>query len=176
MLKVPKIFLLSLLLASCTQTSHSPTQSPITSSSSSDVPVSPSPSSTPAAAYLISPEGIGEARLGMKLGELKQKLAEGAELGEDQPFLVDLNAIPVSINKEVQYYILHFSSEPLTDSDPIPFLVTGDRISFPRRLSSLEFTHSTGRLDKARFPRHPPTSKFTHSTLNECRMTKYELV
>jgi hypothetical protein len=106
MFKVPQL-LLSLLFTHCTSTSRTPT-----------------PSSTPAAAYLISPEGIGEARLGMKLGELKQKLADGAELGEDQPFLVDLNAIPVRINKEVQYYILHFSSEPLTDSDPIPFLMT----------------------------------------------------
>ncbi|MDY6783851.1 MAG: hypothetical protein SW833_15130 [Cyanobacteriota bacterium] len=119
MLKVPKTLLLSLLLAGCTQTSRAPTPSPIAS-----FPTSTSPNSAPSTPYLISSEGIGEGRLGMKLGELKEKLGDRAQFGDSQPFIVDLNAIPVSMDGEVQYYILHFSAEPLTDRDPIPFLMT----------------------------------------------------
>jgi hypothetical protein len=140
-------FLISLFvfLASCSQTPPTPTVSPNTTTPSPEQPAaiasSPSPaapqatqsakqpsavtqSPSPSPTFLISVEGIGEARVGMTLGELRKKLAGKAELGEDTPLMVDFNAIPVSQNGEVQYYILHFATEPLTDSDPISFLMT----------------------------------------------------
>lgn len=75
-------------------------------------------------AYLISETGIGETQLGMTLGELKTQLGDSAEFGEDEVFMVDFNAIPVIKDGEIQYYILHSSFEPLTDSSPITILVT----------------------------------------------------
>lgn len=129
------LFPLLVFLASCTQTPPAPTtssQQPQNAESPSEIASSPSAatpsavaqSPAPAEEFLISAERIGEARVGMTLGELKQKLAGKAEFGNDEPFMVDFNAIPVSKKGEVQYYILHFSAEPLTDSDPIPFLMT----------------------------------------------------
>jgi hypothetical protein len=73
---------------------------------------------------LISETGIGEAQLGMTLGELKAKLGDSVQFDQDQPLMVDLNAIPVLKGTEIQYYILHWSSEPFTDSSPIEMLLT----------------------------------------------------
>lgn len=75
-------------------------------------------------AVTISTNSIGVAKLGMTIGELKQKLGDQFELGESKPFMVDLNAIAVSHNGEVQYHILHWSTEPVNDTTPIKFLVT----------------------------------------------------
>ena len=75
-------------------------------------------------AVTISNNGMGVAKLGMTIGELKQKLGDKFELGESKPFMVDLNAIAVSHNGEVQYYILHWSVEPVNNATPIKFLVT----------------------------------------------------
>ncbi|MBD2576573.1 hypothetical protein [Oscillatoria sp. FACHB-1406] len=127
MFKLSSSLLLSIVLVSCA--SVTPPTSENGASTSPAIASSPSPRETPptpaiAKEYLISPQGIGEARLGMKLSELKQKLAGKAEFGEDEPFMVDINAIPVRQKGEVQYYILHLSSEPLTDADPIPLLMT----------------------------------------------------
>ncbi len=71
----------------------------------------------------ITEEGIGPARLGMTLRELKQSLPE-ATFQIETHFLVDIDAIAVRINNQVQFYILYFSSDPLTDADPIQLLLT----------------------------------------------------
>lgn len=72
----------------------------------------------------ISANGIGNAKLGMTLGELKQTLGESFQFSESQPFMVDLDAIAVSKDGQVHYYILHWSSETFTDADKIEFLLT----------------------------------------------------
>ncbi|MBZ8179827.1 hypothetical protein [Oscillatoria salina] len=72
----------------------------------------------------ISANSIGEAKIGMTLGELKAQLKDEAEFEVVTPFMVDLDAISVSKNGEVQYYIAYFSYEPITDSDPIKILLT----------------------------------------------------
>ena len=86
----------------------------------------PSPKlATPSSqAVTIATDGIGDAKLGMTIGELKQKLGNQFTLGESKPFMVDLNAIAISQNGEVQYYILHWSGEPVNDGTPIKFLLT----------------------------------------------------
>ncbi|MEC4984207.1 MAG: hypothetical protein SAJ37_18300 [Oscillatoria sp. PMC 1068.18] len=78
----------------------------------------PSPTQT------ISANSIGEAKIGMTLGELKTLLKDEAEFKVVTPFMVDLDAISVSKNGEIQYYIAYFSYEPITDSDPIKILLT----------------------------------------------------
>jgi hypothetical protein len=124
----------ALLLASCNRASESPvtTAAPSPSPTASAIPVSPSPttsSPTPIAAAepenrLISAEGIGVARLGMTLGELKQQLGPSAELVVQSPFIVDFDAIAVRQEGEVQFYILYLANQPLTDQDVIQGLLT----------------------------------------------------
>lgn len=91
---------------------------------------SPSPEPTTASETtttqpnLISADGIGEARLGMTLGELKQELGTSAEFEVQSPFIVDFDAIAVRQSGEVKYYILHLAGQPLTDDDTIQGLFT----------------------------------------------------
>ena len=82
---------------------------------------SPSPVPTN---QLISSEGIGNAKLGMTLGELKQVLGTGTELNVKSPFMVDFDAIVVSQSGKIQYYILYPTGKILTDSDRIVMLLT----------------------------------------------------
>ena len=79
----------------------------------------------------ISSEGIGKAKLGMTLGELKQISDKDTEFTIESPFMVDLSAIAVSKSGVVQYYILYLAgttSHPdkitPTDTDPITILMT----------------------------------------------------
>lgn len=76
----------------------------------------------------ITAEGMGPARLGMTLGELKQALPE-SDFQIQSPFMVDIDAVAVRSNDEVQFYILHLSSDALTDADSIELLMT-DNASF----------------------------------------------
>ncbi len=82
-------------------------------------------SSTPVTKeFLISSAGIGVARLGMTLGELKQILGKDAEFRIQSSFMVDINAISVIQNGSTQYYILYPMGTTLTDSEPITNLMT----------------------------------------------------
>lgn len=73
---------------------------------------------------LISADGIGVAKVGMTLGELKQMLAGKAEFTVKSPFIVDFDAIAVSVGGENQFYILYPALLRLTDTDAIEALVT----------------------------------------------------
>ena len=97
----------------------SPSPSPATESPS------PSPiSETISESQKISATGIGPAKLGMTLGELKKELGSKAEFKVQSPYIVDFDAIAVSQGGKVQYYILYPAGKPLTDSDKIDALVT----------------------------------------------------
>lgn len=81
--------------------------------------------------FLISAEGIGKAKLGMTLGELKQISDSDTEFKLVSPFLVDASAIAVSKDGLVQYYILypagttsHSDGSTPTDKDRITLLMT----------------------------------------------------
>ena len=81
--------------------------------------------------FTISSAGIGKAKLGMTLGELKQRSNKDTKFKPESPFMVDLNAIAVSKSGVVQYYILYLAgttSHPdtitPTDADPITILMT----------------------------------------------------
>ena len=80
--------------------------------------------------FLISADGIGKAKLGMTVGELKQILDEDTKFEVVSPFMVDVNAIAVSRDGLVQYYVLypagttsHPDNTP-TDNDRIALLMT----------------------------------------------------
>ncbi|HEY9643209.1 MAG TPA: hypothetical protein V6C57_22155 [Coleofasciculaceae cyanobacterium] len=87
-------------------------------------PAEPSPSASVTNTPLISAQGIGAARLGMTLAELKQALGSDVEFTVKSPFLVDFDAIAVRKNGEVQYYILYLAGQSFSDRDVIQGLVT----------------------------------------------------
>lgn len=110
-----------------------PTVTPTASNPAVSVPtasptLSPTASqqlSSPASkAFTISAEGIGPARVGMRLGELKKLLEGKAEFKVKSPFMVDFDAIAVSQSGIDQYYILYPAGTPLSDADVIEALVT----------------------------------------------------
>jgi hypothetical protein len=72
----------------------------------------------------ITPDGIGTAKVGMTLGELKQKLGSGFQFKVKNSFLNDFDAVAVVKNGTVQYHILYPSSTKLTDGDRIQHLIT----------------------------------------------------
>jgi hypothetical protein len=72
---------------------------------------------------LISEQGIGPARLGMTLGELKKELGEQTEF-IDQSFMVDFPAIHVIQAGETLFYLVYGSWETLEDNDPITMIAT----------------------------------------------------
>jgi hypothetical protein len=67
---------------------------------------------------------MGPAKVGMTLGELKKQLGANTEFKVMSPYIVDFDAIAVSQNGKVQYYILYPAAKPLTDSDKIEYLLT----------------------------------------------------
>lgn len=74
--------------------------------------------------YLISPAGIGEAKLGMTLGKLKQIADKDTQFKLKPNFMVDVEAIAVTRIGEVQYYVLFVTNTPPQDSDKITYLIT----------------------------------------------------
>jgi hypothetical protein len=114
----------------------SPTPIPVAASptpTTSPSAVNSSPTATPKAAILkppaskeqlISADGIGVARVGMTLGELKQLLAGKAEFTVKSPFIVDFDAIAVSQGGKDQFYILYPTLLRLAETDIIEALVT----------------------------------------------------
>lgn len=84
--------------------------------------------------FLISANGIGQAKLGMTLGKLKQISEPDTEFELISSFLADVDAIAVSKSGLVQYYILypagstsHPDRHTPTDEDPITILVTDNQ-------------------------------------------------
>lgn len=84
----------------------------------------PSPTANVANNQMISASGIGPAKLGMRLGELKQILGSEAQFFVQSPYMVDVDAISVVQNGEVQYYLLYPAGTSLTDADIIKQILT----------------------------------------------------
>lgn len=76
--------------------------------------------------FMISANGIGSARVGMSVGQLKQLLGGTAEFQVKSPFIVDFDAIAIRQSGEDQYYILYPAGSRLADSDVIEALVTNN--------------------------------------------------
>jgi hypothetical protein len=121
------------LLASCNNSPGSPTAasptagvaSPtVTATATAEPTPSTSPSTRISEAPLISAQGVGTARLGMTLAELKQTLGSEVEFTVKSPFMVDFDAIAVRKNGEIQYYILYLAGQSFSDQDIIQGLLT----------------------------------------------------
>lgn len=73
---------------------------------------------------LISDQGIGFAKLGMNLRQLKQKLGNSAQFKVVSPFMVDFDAIAIYKSGQIQYYIVYPSEKIFADSSIIELLFT----------------------------------------------------
>jgi hypothetical protein len=72
----------------------------------------------------ITPVGIGEAKIGMTLRELKQKVGTQVQFPVKTNFIEGFDAIAVTKGKTVQYYIPYPAGTNFTDSDRIQHLMT----------------------------------------------------
>lgn len=137
-LQIPLITLIFCLLVSCgeNKSPNADTSSVSSQDTQSAEPSSPriSPGESPtvdssksapsAQTQRISAKGIGVARVGMTLGELKELLADQAEFQVMSPFMVDFDAIAIVQEGKPQYYILYPAGIPMSDDDIIEALVT----------------------------------------------------
>ena len=98
------------------------TQSLVPSSTIS--PTTSTHSSTSSEHQKISAAGVGPAKVGMTLAQLKQLLGAQAEFTVKSPFMVDFDALAVSQSGKVQYYILYPSGRTLADTSAIEAVLT----------------------------------------------------
>ncbi|HEX8363506.1 MAG TPA: hypothetical protein VF613_25525 [Longimicrobium sp.] len=73
---------------------------------------------------LIRPDGIGAARRGMKIGELRAALPAGTTLGAAEPFMVDVLGLPVVRGADTLFHVLAVTGEPVGDDAPITLVAT----------------------------------------------------
>ncbi|MEG4802260.1 hypothetical protein QUB63_20395 [Microcoleus sp. ARI1-B5] len=78
----------------------------------------------PAASVAISDRTIGEAKVGMTFGQLKQALGSTAQFKVESPFMVDFDAVAISRSGKVQYRIIYAAGTKLKDTDVIELLMT----------------------------------------------------
>jgi len=137
-LKIPLIMFVCCLLVSCENNPPNPTDTSSVSSqdtrsaqpssprtSPGESPTVDTPKSTQSVqTQRISAKGIGVAQVGMRLGELKELLADQAEFQVKSPFMVDFDAIAIVQEGKPQYYILYPAGIPMSDDDIIEALVT----------------------------------------------------
>lgn len=121
----------------------------------------------------VSEKGLGIARLGMTLGELRDALPE-LEFTTESPFIVDFDAIAVRDEGEALFYILHLAGSPLNDDAPIqglltdnPMFKTAESVGVGTPISAAEITYgkavlsyNTGNESReyVRFEDHPATN------------------
>jgi hypothetical protein len=72
----------------------------------------------------ITPVGIGEAKIGMTLKELKQKMGAQVQFPVKTNFIEGFDAIAVTKAGTVQYYIPYPTGTNFTDADRIQHLMT----------------------------------------------------
>jgi hypothetical protein len=72
----------------------------------------------------ITPVGIGQAKIGMTFGDLKQQMGEGVEFAIKTSFIDGFDAIAVTKAGKVQYYIPYPAGTKFTDEDRIQHLMT----------------------------------------------------
>lgn len=77
------------------------------------------------AAPRITADGIGLARPGMTVGEVRQQLPSDLSLGDlNDRFMVDLVAIPVHTARDTFYHLVFPADEQITDTTHLALVVT----------------------------------------------------
>ncbi len=87
-------------------------------------PLTKSKATTESAQQIITPTGIGNAKIGMTFKDLKQQMGKGFEYRVKTNFIEGFDAIAVSKAGTVQYYIPYPTGTNFTDADRIEHLVT----------------------------------------------------
>jgi hypothetical protein len=75
-------------------------------------------------AQQITPVGIGSAKIGMSLKELKEQMGQGFQFPIKPSFIEGFDAIAVTKAGAVQYYIPYPAGTQFTDADKIQHLMT----------------------------------------------------
>jgi hypothetical protein len=83
-------------------------------------------------AHQITSTGIGVAKLGMSLKELKKRMGSGFEFPVQTNFMVDSDAIAITKAGKVQFYIPYEVGSKFTDTSRIEYLITEERAESPR--------------------------------------------
>jgi hypothetical protein len=76
------------------------------------------------ASVAIGDRTIGEAKIGMTFGQLKQAIGSTAQFKVESPFMVDFDAVAISRSGKVQYRIIYAAGTKLKDADAIELLMT----------------------------------------------------
>ena len=77
-----------------------------------------------ATAMSIRADGIGHVSPGMTIGELRAALPAGIELGPPEPYMVDVDAMPVVAGDDTLYVVLIVAGEPFDDKARINLVAT----------------------------------------------------
>ena len=72
----------------------------------------------------IGDRTIGEAKVGMTFGQLKQALGSTSQFKVESPFMVDFDAVAISRSGKMQYRIIYAAGTKLKDTDVIELLMT----------------------------------------------------
>lgn len=75
-------------------------------------------------ARLIRADGIGAARSGMSIGALRAALPAGTTLGAAEPFMVDVQGLPVVRGPDTLFHVLVMEGDLPGDDEPITLLAT----------------------------------------------------
>lgn len=150
-----------------------PSPAPVETPSPSPSPSSTGESDSPGVPdeRLISSEGIGEAKLGMTLGELKQAVGPELEFTAEPSIMADFDAIAARQSGDIQFYILHLTGETFGDDDVIqglmtrnPAFLTSDKVGPGTTLQDAEAVYGKATLsyntqnesrEYVRFENHP---------------------
>ena len=157
----------------------------LTACAGGPAPPAPAPASEPAPIEaplvvpvdpdrLIGSGGIGRARAGMTVGALRSALAPDMALGAPQPFMVDLDAMPVVAAADTLFWVLFPSGEPPADGAEMELLAaTHPSVRTPEGIGpgstlgqaaaaygppTLSFNVNDESREYARFPGHPSES------------------
>jgi hypothetical protein len=82
------------------------------------------PAKKPVSPQIIADGGIGAAKVGMTLAELKKNLKSSARFETQTNFAPGYNALAVKQQGKVQFYIPYPKNKKVAESDQIKFLVT----------------------------------------------------
>lgn len=117
--KLPLILALALGLTACGDADAPPLEE------AGDVAAQASPTvERPTPERMVRWDGIGYARIGMTVGELRAALPPELVLGALEPFLVDIDALPVIQGADTLYLALFPAGEAVTDASVIELLAT----------------------------------------------------
>lgn len=95
---------------------------PATSATAETVAARPA---TPADAdRLIRPDGIGAARAGMTVGQLRAALPAGTTLGAPETYMVDVVGLPEVQGADTLYHVLFGNGEPTGDAAAVTMVAT----------------------------------------------------